>query len=76
MTLQYAVKVEPLSAEDGGGYLATVPELPGCMSDGGTPEHALAHVQDAIVAWLEGAAVWQVPVPKPLCVIDATERAY
>ena len=30
----YAIIVEPLSAEDGGGFVATVPDLPGCMSDG------------------------------------------
>ena len=73
MTLQYAVKIEPLSTEDGGGYLATVPDLPGCMSDGDTPEQALAHVQDAIAAWLEGAAEWQVPVPKPVRLLSAAE---
>ena len=39
--LEYHVIVEPLSAGDGGGYLASVPDLPGCMSDGETPEEAL-----------------------------------
>jgi hypothetical protein len=29
----YPIIVEPLSPE-GGGYLARVPDLPGCMSDG------------------------------------------
>ena len=27
----YKVVIEKLSEEDGGGFLATVPELPGCM---------------------------------------------
>ena len=36
MKLEYAVRIERLA--DGGGYLATVPDLPGCMSDGETPE--------------------------------------
>ena len=39
-SLDYAVMIAPLSAEDGGGFLATVPDLPGCMSDGETPEEA------------------------------------
>ena len=39
--LTYAVVIEPLSAEEGGGYLAPVPDLPGCMSDGETPQKAL-----------------------------------
>ena len=53
--LDYPVLIEPLAAEDGGGFLATVPDLPGCMSDGETPEEALAHVRDAIASWIEEA---------------------
>ena len=34
MKLEYAVRIERLADSDGGGYLATVPDLPGCMSDG------------------------------------------
>ena len=36
--------------------MATVPDLPGCMSDGETPQEAITNVQDAIEAWLEAAA--------------------
>ena len=32
----YAVVIELLSDEDGGGFLAIVPDLLGCMSDGET----------------------------------------
>ena len=46
--LDYPVHIEPLSQEDGGGFVALVPDLPGCMSDGETPEEALANVRDAI----------------------------
>src|SRR5947209_19036355 len=53
--LEYPVVVEPLLAEEGGGFVATVPDLPGCMSDGATPEEALANVQDAIAIWIEAA---------------------
>lgn len=52
MSREYAIVIEPLSAEDGGGYLATVPELPGCMSDGATEAEARDNVRDAIAAWL------------------------
>jgi len=34
----YKIKIIKLTEEDGGGYLAYVPELPGCMSDGETLE--------------------------------------
>jgi antitoxin HicB len=63
--LEYAVVVEPLPTEDGGGFVATVPDLPGCMSDGTTPEEALANVQDAIVTWIEAANDLGHVVPKP-----------
>ena len=53
--LEYRVVIEPLAAKDGGGFIATVPDLPGCMSDGDTPEGALANVGEAIAAWIEEA---------------------
>jgi len=37
----YEIHTRLLSEEEGGGYLATVPELPGCKSDGETPQEAL-----------------------------------
>lgn len=48
--LEYPVIVSPLPLEEGGGFLATVPDLPGCMSDGETPQEAIINVQDAIAA--------------------------
>lgn len=50
---RYDVTITALSEDDGGGFAATVPALPGCMSDGDTPEEAAENVRDAIVAWLE-----------------------
>ena len=66
MAFSYSVMIAPLSPEDGGGYLATVPDLPGCMSDGCTPQEALANVEDAAADWI---AEWRRlgrPVPKPV----------
>ena len=63
--LEYPVVVEPLVPEDGGGFAAIVPDLPGCMSDGETPEEALSNVRDAIAAWIEAAHDMGRPVPKP-----------
>jgi antitoxin HicB len=63
--LAYRVVIEPLSAEDGGGFLATAPDLPGCTSDGETPEDALRNVAQAIDEWIEHAASlgWSIPSP-------------
>ena len=64
-SLEYPVIVSPLSEEDGGGFLATVPDLPGCMSDGETPAEAIENVQDAIEEWLDLARKTgrEIPVP-------------
>jgi predicted RNase H-like HicB family nuclease len=63
--LRYSVTIEPLSAADGGGFIAYVPDLPGCMSDGETPEQALANVLDAIETWVEAARDLGHEVPEP-----------
>jgi len=61
----FPVLIEPLTAEDGGGYLATLPDLPGCMSDGATREEAARNVADAIEAWIEQALALGRDIPKP-----------
>ena len=62
---EYAVVIEPPSEEDGGGFLATVPDLPGCMSDGETREEAARNVEDAIASWLEEARSVGRAIPGP-----------
>ncbi len=34
-------------------YVTEVPSLPGCMSDGKSPEEALKHTYEVIKVWLE-----------------------
>jgi predicted RNase H-like HicB family nuclease len=63
--LSYPVLVRPLREDEGGGYLATVPDLPGCMSDGETPEEAIVNVRDAILCWFEMAEEMNRPIPPP-----------
>ena len=61
----YPIVIEPLSEGDGGGFLATVPDLPGCMSDGETREDAARNVADAIAAWIAEARTLGRPIPEP-----------
>ena len=61
----YAHVVAPLSEEDGGGYLITFPDLPGCMSDGANLEEVLANGRDAFSAWMSARAHIGKPIPKP-----------
>jgi len=49
------VVIDPVSEEDGGGWLAQVVDLPGCMSDGKTPAEALKNVLEAKEAWVKTA---------------------
>ena len=53
---RYTVLIEPLSEADGRGFLATVPDLPGCTSGGETRAEAAANVEGAIAEWLEAVA--------------------
>jgi antitoxin HicB len=61
----YPFEIRPLSEEDGGGYLVTFPDLPGCMSDGETPEEALDHGKDAFRCWMRAHIGDGRPIPKP-----------
>ena len=65
--LDYAVVIDPLPEKDGGVFLATVPDLPGCTSDGDTREEAARNVEDAIASWLEEARALgrEIPEPRP-----------
>ena len=63
--VEYPIVIEPLSADDGGGFVALVPDLPGCMSDGETRAEAAIAVEDAITAWIEEARRLGRNVPEP-----------
>jgi antitoxin HicB len=44
----YPIFLRPGLPGEGVAWLAEVPDLPGCMSDGDTPDEAIRNVQDAI----------------------------
>lgn len=46
-------------------FIAEVPELPGCASDGQTYEQALANVQVIIDEWIETANELGRTIPEP-----------
>lgn len=62
---RFRIVIEHLPEDDGGGFLATVPDLPGCMSDGETRAEALANVEDAISVWIQTATRAGRPIPAP-----------
>ena len=62
---QYPVILRPLGADDGGGWIALVPDLPGCMSDGPTAFAAFENVQGAIEEWRLAAREMGREIPSP-----------
>jgi len=58
----YAVILEP--AADG-GFGVYVPDLPGCVSEGDTPEQALANIREAIHGHLATLRDFGETIPPP-----------
>lgn len=61
----YAHIISPLSAGEGGGFLITFPDLPGCMSDGETEAEAVENGRDAFVAVVSALHDMGREIPAP-----------
>ena len=46
-------------------FIAEVPELPGCMAHGRTPERALKNAKEAIQLWIDTAKEFGDTIPEP-----------
>jgi len=53
-----------LEKDEDGGFVATVPSLPGCVSQGETEEEALSNVKEAISLHMESLAADGQPIVK------------
>lgn len=63
MKLPY--KLEIIPDTDEGGFIASYPDLPGCISCGDTVEAAAANALDAKKAWLEAALEDGIDIREP-----------
>jgi antitoxin HicB len=61
----YAHIIEPLPADEGGGFLLTFPDLPGCMADGDTEAEAIENGRDAFLSWVSAVADMGDAIPAP-----------
>lgn len=52
-------------SDEDAAFVAEVPELPGCMAHGATPEAALTEAQEAITLWIDTAQEFGDPIPEP-----------
>lgn len=55
-----------LYTDEDGVWIAEVPSLPGCHSDGTTREEAIERVKEAIEVYIEALAEDGLPVPDEL----------
>lgn len=63
MALPYRLELVPDTEE--GGFVASYPELPGCITCGDTMEMAAANAVDAKRAWLEAALADGIQIHEP-----------
>ncbi|EAX46801.1 protein of unknown function UPF0150 [Thermosinus carboxydivorans Nor1] len=63
LALPYRFEVIP--AEEG-GYVGTVPDLPGCITQGETLTEVIAMIEDAKRVWLETAIEEGIDIPEPV----------
>ena len=52
-----------LYTDEEGNWIAEVPSLPGCVSDGRTREEAIERVKEAIEVYIEALMQDDLPVP-------------
>ena len=70
--MTYAVVIE--RSKDG-SYWACVPDLPGCISAGDTPEEAQRNIAEAISFHIESLRDHGEPVPEPSAAVAFVEAA-
>ena len=69
-SIAYPFEIRPLSKDEGGGYCISFPDLPGCWSDGATPEEAMENGRDALRSWLAVAEEFGDDAPKPFSAVS------
>ena len=62
---QYPFTMRPMSEEEGVGYFIEFPDVPGCKSDGETPEEAVVNGKDALRCVLLTMMEFGDPIPDP-----------
>jgi predicted RNase H-like HicB family nuclease len=67
--MRYAVVIEKGERN----YSAYVPDLPGCVSVGDTPEQVRAEIREAIEFHLEGMREDGLPIPEPSTRVEYSE---
>ncbi|MEO8198711.1 MAG: type II toxin-antitoxin system HicB family antitoxin [Thermoanaerobaculia bacterium] len=62
---EYRFEIRQLTRAEGGGFLISLPDLPGCISDGETIPEAVKHGKEAFQSWVSARVHDRIPVPGP-----------
>ncbi|WP_029423315.1 type II toxin-antitoxin system HicB family antitoxin [Alicyclobacillus macrosporangiidus] len=62
LSLPYRIVLYPAQE---GGFVAEIPDLPGCLTQADTLEEIHEMIEDAKRAWIEAALEEGIPVPEP-----------
>jgi antitoxin HicB len=62
MELPYKISFYPANV---GGFVAEIPDLPGCLTQGDNAEDVLKMIQDAKAAWIDIAIQDDIEIPEP-----------
>jgi len=61
--MKYRVVIQQ---DEDGMFVAEVPSLPGCVSQGKTRKEAVTNIQEAMEAYLESLKKHNEPIPPPI----------
>lgn len=62
---EYRFEIRALSRAEGGGFLISFPDLPGCISDGETISEAVRHGKEALQSWVSARMRDGLSIPEP-----------
>ena len=62
-----------LEKDEDGVYVATVPALPGCISDGNSVEEAMSNIKEAIGGFIEDMKADGETIPHDIDIIGIVE---
>lgn len=62
LNLRYPITIYP---EPEGGYVAVIKDLPGCITQGETPDEIMANIEEARQLWIETVYEHGDEIPLP-----------
>ncbi len=61
--MKYRILIEQ---DEDGAFSASVPSLPGCISQGSTRNEALVNIKEAMEGYIESLTKHNEPIPPPI----------